>query len=1211
MGAVKGVYRGFCPNCRGPVEEDRLAKGLPCRKCLPRPAGGDVDSIVRALSARGRLGGYYWIWRLEKDLEEFERFFEERTGLRLWSAQRSWAKRLLRGESLAIIAPTGVGKTTLVSTYASFTAEKRGWRVLYLVPTENLVRQVSSRLEGLARANIYYYYSRLRPSAREEALERIGRGGPGIIVVTTGFLQRRFSLLASGGPFNLVVVDDVDSLLRNSRNVERVLSLLGFSEDLVAAALRLVEARIQLYQALTLGSTRIEGLQKKVAELEDEVRRGLSTLARVGQLVIASATGRPRGYKHLVFRELLGFEVGGGSDYLRNILDAYRICRDPLACLRDLALELGDGVIVFVSQRLGKEWARRAAEVLEESGLRVALALTGSRRPVEEFASSKAKVLVGVASRYGVIVRGLDLPERAKYALFLTAPGLRLRASEALLNPRRLLRLLDYASSRGEDWARDYYERIARALDKVRDPTILVAAAKGSFKAEGWLAEAASLLLEASSTAGDWAVGEARKSGGVLRVGSFVVDSQGYVTVPDALTYLQASGRTSRLYKGVMTFGVSVVFDFNEAYVEALWERLRWVSGTSFKELGKVDLEEAKRKVEDSRRGRGKKVNVKTVLLVVESPTKARTIAWFWGRPGKRRVGRLTVYEASVADEEAGVVYILNVTATRGHVTDLAVDAPDTRYGVKVVNSTLKPIYGTIRRCLECGWQFVAESSVCVRCGSPRIIDSMSVVDLLRKLAVEVDEVVVATDPDREGEKIAWDVMLAIKPYNQNVKRGRFHEVTPKAVLEALRGAGPFALSLVKAQEARRIVDRWIGFSLSSHLWTVYGKPWLGAGRVQTPVLGWIVDAYKKWKDARGYYAILRLESGGRLSIFASEREEAEDVARARDVEVTSVEAYWEERQPPPPFTTDTLLYEASTRLGVNATIAMRVAQDLFEWGLITYHRTDSTRVSSAGVAVARTWLEKAGLASLFRPRYWGEGGAHEAIRPTRPLDSRELERAVLDGSIRIAGKLTRLHLAVYDMIFRRFVASQMAPGKVLVVRASLSVGGKRVEVEGIAGAKGGFVEVYPPQTSEWLSRLKPGVRLAVEDSRVVRGSRERLLKSGDVIRLMKEHGIGRPSTYAKAIEANMRHGYVIESKKRRFLIPTRLGREVYVYLSTRFPELISVETSRRLEEELDAIERSGRGVYSMLQRAWALIEGKLEEASATASIGGEAEART
>jgi len=1209
VAGIRGVYRRLCPNCGGPVGEDRLAAGLPCEACLPRPPRrGGIEAVARALRGRGRLLGLHWLWSLEREYREFEEYFEGKTGSRPWSAQRSWARRLLAGESFAIIAPTGVGKSTLLSVYAAFRVERSGWRILYLVPTENLVRQVASRLQGLLEGyRVSFYYSSMPRRLREEALSSLAPEGPGVTVVTTGLLSRRFGELARSGRFDLVVVDDVDSLLRASRNIDRVLQLLGFPESLVEAAARLVEAKLRYYRLSAAGAPeeRLARLEEEIAELEAAVRAYYPESH--GQLVIASATGRPRGHRHLVFKELLGFEVGGGSDYLRNVVDSYTVTGSIEEGVADLVERLGGGGIVFVSQALGREEARRLASLLKERGVRAGLVLSGGRRRIEEFERGELDVLVGVASRYGGLVRGLDLPERVRYAVFAGTPGMRMSLGEALLNPRRLLRLLDYAASRGEEWAGEGYRRLARLLDRLPDPGLVALAAKGRLRAEGLLAEAAGAAAELAARLEPWLVEEARAGGGVVRVGGLVVEADGFIFVPDAPTYLQASGRTSRLLRGSMTRGLSVIVDVDGAYVEALWERLRWMAKAEFRRLEDLDLEEVMREVDESRRGGGRRVQVKTVLLLVESPTKARSIAWFWGRPGRRRIGRVAVYEASVADEESGTVYIMQVAATRGHMLDLATDEADSRHGVRVGDGVYEPVYETIKRCVDCGHQFTSSDTVCPRCGSPRVLDSREVLEAIRRLATEVDEVIVATDPDREGEKIAWDAMLAVKPYNPNVKRARFHEVTPAAVLEALRSAGEFDRRLVRSQEARRIVDRWIGFTLSLHLQALHGKPWLGAGRVQTPLLGWIIERYEAWRSSRGYAVAARLRGGGLLRVFAPGREEARRAAEAEAVEVVSVEEWWEEYRPPPPFTTDSLILEASRRLGLSAQATMRLAQDLFESGLITYHRTDSTRVSPAGMAIAREYLARLGLAGEYRPRQWGEGGAHEAIRPTRPMDAGDVEKAVLDGSLRLPIRLTRLHLRLYDLIFRRFIASQMAPGRVKRARATVRLGPVETVVEGAVEAVGGAATLYPPRLDRALAEIAaagPGGRVPVEEARVVKASRERLATSGDAVQWMKSVGIGRPSTYAKAIEANRRHGYIVESKRRHYLIPTKMGFTVYTYLSTAFKPLVSVETSRELEEMLDRVERGEESPVTVIEGAWSLIEELLTAASRGEAAG-------
>ena len=1202
---LEPVYRWSCPNCGGPISASRLARGLPCEACLPEaPEGGGVEAVARALEASGRLRGYAWLAHLDREYREFEEYFRSKTGSAPWSAQRSWARRLLSLDSIEIVAPTGVGKTTLLSVYSAYRAERSGWRILYLVPTENLVAQTAARLEAYAPGLVVSYRSSAGRKAREESLERLSRGDYRIAVVTTGFLQRRFETLRASAPFNLVVVDDVDSLLRGSRNVERVLLLLGYPGEAIEAAMQLVEARIKLYAAVAAGRDSLaEELEARVAELEARLAR--LAPAPMGQLVIASATGRPRGYKHLVFKELLGFEVGGGSDYMRNVIDSYLVTSDIPGAVAGIVSRLGGGGLVFVSQTLGRAYAKALARLLGEAGVRAATALAGSRRAIEKLARGEVDVVVGVASRYGVIVRGIDLPGIVRYAVFAGVPARRMDASDALTSPGRLLRLLLALADEGDGEAAGAADRLRRLMDKLRDPTILPLAAKGRIPvAKGTrLEEAVRALLEAR----EYALArlhERLEPGSRVYIGGVVysLEPSGLAAyIVDAPTYLQASGRTSRLLDGSMTLGLSVVVDPSPEMVRALQDRLRWYAKAEFRPFEELDLGEVERALEESRRGGGRRVNVKTVLLVVESPTKARTISWFWGRPGKRRVGRLTVYETAAYDEDSSTVYLLTVTATRGHLYDLAVDEDGSIYGVRVEGDTVKPVYTSVKRCLSCGYQFTDESPVCPRCGSAAILDSRTMVEALRKLATEVDEVVVATDPDREGEKIGWDVALALKPYNPNIKRGRFHEVTPQAIMEALRGAGDFDLNLVNAQIVRRVEDRWVGFALSGHLKELYHEPWLGAGRVQTPVLGWVVERYRRWREGRGYRVIARLEGGGRLSLYTRDRGEAEEALRARGAVVVEAE-YWEAtRQPPPPYTTDSLLYEASRRLGLPSGLTMRLAQQLFESGLITYHRTDSTRVSAAGMGVARAYLERRGLTGLYKPRQWGEGGAHEAIRPTRPLDAAEVERAVLEGSLRVPIRLTRLHLKLYQMIFERFMASQMREARVVMGRVKLRLGPLEQTLERpVRALEPGYLAIARGDLAPWLDGLRPGDEIRVEEARLVRASDVTLLRSGDLVRLMKEHGIGRPSTYAKVIEANKRHGYIVESKRRAYLIPTKRGIRVYEYLSTAFPELVSVEATRKMEETLDAVAEGLMDPVAALSEAWTRITGLLEAATHT-----------
>ncbi|MFN4046435.1 MAG: reverse gyrase, partial [Acidilobaceae archaeon] len=485
-------------------------------------------------------------------------------------------------------------------------------------------------------------------------------------------------------------------------------------------------------------------------------------------------------------------------------------------------------------------------------------------------------------------------------------------------------------------------------IDGLEDPGVLMLALRrGSI--EGPLEHVVEAYRDVYGSVLDWIRGRLGSSK-AYTVGSMVFtreDGGDYMYSPDVLTYVQASGRTSRLLEGRLTLGLSVIVEPMEHLVKAFALKLNWLAKASLANYDDLDIGRVKEELEKSRAGYGREFRVRSILVIVESPTKARTIAWFWGRPGKRRIKSLTVYETSAVDVESGTVYLLQVTASRGHVFDLVEGVQGSLYGVLRDGGAYSPVYGTIKRCSSCGAQFISGLS-CPKCGSSNFRDSRVILEVVRKLAMEVDEVIVATDPDREGEKIAWDIFLALKAFNGNVKRAMFHEVTRDAFLKALREASEFNVKAVEAQIARRIVDRWVGYSLSEVLQNVYNARWMGAGRVQSPVLGWIVDRYSERLKSMGYSACLSLSVSYRICVHTGSREEAERLAGAKTVKVKSLELSEETLSPPPPFTTDSLIYEASRRFGLTAEATMRVAQELFESGLITYHRTDSTRVSPA-----------------------------------------------------------------------------------------------------------------------------------------------------------------------------------------------------------------------------------------------------------------------
>ncbi|MCE4608047.1 MAG: reverse gyrase [Caldisphaeraceae archaeon] len=1177
------IFRHLCPNCGMEIEASRLYRGLPCRSCLEEEIeDADPVTIGEILKKKGKLKGYRWLYVLEKSYRDFSAFFTEKTGFTLSSAQKSWAKRLLYPESFSIVAPTGVGKTTLLMVYAAYKVLKNGGeeKVIYLTPTENLIYQTSQRLSEYLGDAIAYYYSSMPKDKKNEMINRIEGGKFSVLVITPGYLMRRFETLKKYIPFGLIIVDDVDSLLRNSKNIDRVLVLLGFSQESVDIAYRLVSKKIDY--AITLANKRFDRskvIGEEIANLQIKLLTSQANPVQ-GQLVIASATGRPRGIKHLVFRELLGFEIGGGTDYLRNVIDTYIISKDVVGEAIEVVKKLGSGGLVYVSQSYGKPLARILVERLKENGINAQLAITNSRKAVDKLESGKVEVLVGLASRYGTIVRGIDLPEIIKYAVFIGTPARKLELQSALLSPQRLLRVVTYLEARDKG-----YTQLKKSLENLSSKysaqsPIVVAALKGSIEAKGSLKALKDLIESSIKKVYDSIMDIIPSDGETVKIGTIIIRNEGgklYLYSPDAPTYLQASGRTSRLYYGHMTKGISVIIDSIPELIESIKERLKWMSLATFSDFREVDIGSAMKEVMESRKADGgKKVNIVSELIVVESPTKARTIANFWGRPARRREGNLNIYETTTSDPLTNTVYLLTITASRGHVYELAVDDANSCYGIRATDHTISPIYTSIKRCLKCGLQFTNDVDRCPKCGSSAIITSDSVLETIKKLATEVDQIILMTDPDREGEKISWDLYLALKPYNKNISRSSFHEVTLRAVMEALRVRGDINRNLVDAQISRRIDDRWVGFTTSQYLQFKYNKLWLGAGRVQTPVLGWVIERYNLYKNGLGYKVRVRLPGGTYIYYFTKDKEEAEKASKEGVLYVTTLNLWKEEVNPLPPYTTDAMIYDAGQKLGYSAEVTMKLAQDLFYSGLITYHRTDSTRVSQAGIQVAKSYLEATSMAEHFKPRTWGNEGAHEAIRPTRPLPADALRNAMLERSIVVPIEMTYFHYRLYQMIFERFIASQMDSSVFEKAEVRLRIGSLEQDQSFIVGIlKDGFSLITRPKVEEWVVKeLNKEYEVKPEDVLYYKGSSIELYKNGDLVMLMKKKNIGRPSTYAKIIDSNKRHGYIIETKKRKYVIPTKTGIEIYRDLmSSEFRELLTEESSRLLEEQLDLIE--------------------------------------
>ncbi len=1308
----RGSYRLACPNCGGTITEDRLVKGLPCERCLANPPKNPtVKNVYMELKREGKLKDpYKRLYELERMFNEFISFFEEAVGSKPWGAQKAWLKRLVRGDSFSIIAPTGVGKTTFGLVAALFYACKNELKSYIVLPTTTLVVQALDRIEMFrerlpkvcSNVKIIAVHSKMGVKARRDVINRISNGDFDVLISTSAFMRKRADELKNMN-FKFVFADDVDAVLRSGKSVDAILKVVGFSNDDIEDGLELL--RILREQASIVSSLqrvsgeRAEKLRKRLIDLELKARNLRKEIfekrKRVARLVVSSATGRPRGPRVRLFKTLLNFEAGGRSDIgLRNVIDTYvKPKRSIEEEVIEIVRKLGKGVLVFVPVDKGVEGAENLAERLRKAG--ISAETYHAKRPIrilEDFSKGNIPVLVGIANYYGTLVRGIDLPKVVKYAVFAGVPRHKFGMDIGEPHPARLLRLLSLLSEIDvkeiAEEAKVHLANMRRLLRRLSPAALQVIAGRvlegeveglGSPARVVW--EAYNFLRNALSDREVWERLSKRED-------VAVIEDKGrlYVLIPDPATYVQASGRTSRLYAGGITKGLSIVIVDDERVFRGLVERVRWITEAKWTSLEELDLGNLIKEIEEDRRKVGmilsgrfeEKDLVKTALLVVESPNKARTIANFFGQPSIRILpGGLRAYEVATGD------YILTIAASGGHVYDLVedkirdVDMPESMrpyskgnvFGVLILNengkSSYHPVYTSIKRCLVCGHQFTSDTDRCPRCGSSLIRDSKNVVDDLRRLAWEVDVVLIGTDPDTEGEKIGWDIALLLKPYSRSIMRLEFHEVTRRAISEALRNLRDFNQKLVDAQIVRRIEDRWIGFTLSPWLWCDFWPNYycrgdvvkvagrdrercesskyfynLSAGRVQTPTLGWIV---KRTEDAREkvYLFSLQIESA-RITFREDDESLIVDPSGIKDLKELAgkkrqgeftvkvkVERMGEKRDilnPLPPYTTDDLIVDANRYLGLGAPETMALAQNLFEWGLITYHRTDSTRVSERGIQVAKEWLEqKFGKKAreLFRPRTWGKGGAHEAIRPVRPLDADTILRLIEEGLLEIPGELTRRHLRLYDLIFRRFMASQMSGASVNKVTyrviiepysQNLVVLEVRDRIISIGSGPGraqegdieaGFLNVW--SRFFWIEGPLP--EGAFEANMVFRRiSKTPLYTQGEIVGEMKKKGIGRPSTYAKIIDTLFKRAYITKVKVERRqerVVATSRGKAVYKYLTEylkeadediygslaerlrRIPTLISEERTRILEEAMDGIEEGRKTRVSVLNEIY------------------------
>ncbi len=563
-------------------------------------------------------------------------------------------------------------------------------------------------------------------------------------------------------------------------------------------------------------------------------------------------------------------------------------------------------------------------------------------------------------------------------------------------------------------------------------------------------------------------------------------------------------------------------------------------------------------------------------LIIVESPAKTRTIGQFVGKEYR-------------------------LAASMGHVRDL----PKTRLGVDVEHD-FKPKYVTIR-------------------------ERAATLKKLREAAGKAKDVYIATDPDREGEAIAWHLTQALKL--KHAKRIEFNEITRRAVTAALRSPRKVDPHRVDAQQARRVLDRLVGYTLSPLLQRKMRKWRLSAGRVQSVAVRLICEREREiqafvpeeYWDLTAHVTPGPTEAAFQAKLIEKEGKKFQvpDLMSARAVaseiwesalRVARVESSERARRPPPPFITSTLQQDAANRLGLSARRTMRVAQQLYEGvevgdeghvGLITYMRTDSTRVAREAQTEARAVISDQFGADYLppKPRHYrsrrGAQEAHEAIRPTSPARTPDQVEPYLDQA----------QNRLYKLIWSRFIASQMADLRLRLTTADIAAGPYLLRGRGVKFLFPGFTVAYSTRDAEspipdlqrgmWLTllALSAGQRFTEPPPRY---------REATLVRALEAKGIGRPSTYAPIIGTIQDRGYVYLEEKR--FHPTDLGFAVTDQLVAHFPDVINVEFTADMETKLDQVEEGNadwvsavREFYEPFQQSVAQAEENMEKVTVSA----------
>ncbi len=547
-------------------------------------------------------------------------------------------------------------------------------------------------------------------------------------------------------------------------------------------------------------------------------------------------------------------------------------------------------------------------------------------------------------------------------------------------------------------------------------------------------------------------------------------------------------------------------------------------------------------------------------LIIVESPTKANTIERFLG-PNYR------------------------VVSSYGHIRDL----PKSELGIDT-EKNFEPKYIIP-------------------------LKARKKVSLLKKEAQKIDNIILATDEDREGEAIAWHIAHVLDSGSKNYQRIVFHEITKQAVEEALKNPREIDINLVDAQQARRVLDRLVGYKLSPLLWKKVARG-LSAGRVQSVAVRLVVEREREienfkpeeyWqieaeiRKSKNDFKALLIKKDGKVipKLGIKTKEEAEKILKdleKAEYKVSNIEKKEIKKNPLPPFATSTLQQESWKRFHWPAKMTMRTAQQLYEKGHITYHRTDSLNLSEMSLSTAKKFIIQnygqeywAGYLKRYKTKSKGAQEAHEAIRPSY-ADKQP-------GDLKLQAKLDDNQFRIYDLIWRRFIACQMKEALFDSTTVDILAKDHTFRSNGQILKFDGFLKVYPMKFEEnelpfleineilELLKLIPSQHFTQPPSRY---------SEATLIKVLEINGIGRPSTYAPIISTIQERNYVEKNENKKFQ-PTEIGTIVNDLLVNHFPEIVDIKFTAEMEKDLDQIADGKRKWVPVIKEFYDPFEEKLK----------------